>query len=202
MTHHFTSRKEKRYRYYVCQTAQKQGWASCPTASVPAGELEAFVVEQIRLAGRDSSVIQDALAAAQREQEAKLKGLTQERRALGRRVQRITSRLRQLAGNTGAADVLAALQDELREAEQRTSHLDDKIARIKVNLLDDQQAQAAMEQFEPVWASLSPGEQARVIHLLVQRVEFDGEQGRVSITFRANGIKTLAQQPAPKEHVA
>jgi len=200
MTHHFTSRKEKRYRYYVCQTAQKQGWASCPTASVPAGELERFVVEQIRLAGRDSSVIQDALAATQREQEAKLEGLTQERHALGRRLQRITSRLRQLVGKTGAADVLADLQDELRQAEQQASHLDDQIARGKSKLIDDQQTQAAMEQFQPVWASLSPSEQARVIHLLVQRVEFDGEQGRVSITFRANGIKTLAQQP--KEQVA
>ena len=28
-----------------------------------------------------------------------------------------------------------------------------------------------------------------------QVVDYDGAQGRVSVTFRANGIKTLAQQP-------
>ncbi|RLC67213.1 MAG: recombinase family protein [Chloroflexi bacterium] len=42
-----------RYRYYVCSKAQKTGWHSCPTKSVPAAESEGFVVERIRCIGRD-----------------------------------------------------------------------------------------------------------------------------------------------------
>jgi hypothetical protein len=30
--------------------------------------------------------------------------------------------------------------------------------------------------------------------LLVERVDYDGKLGTVSVTFRPNGIKTLAQQ--------
>ena len=40
---HSTKDGNKRYRYYVCQSAQKRGWQSCPSPSIPAGEIERFV---------------------------------------------------------------------------------------------------------------------------------------------------------------
>jgi site-specific DNA recombinase len=45
-----------------------------------------------------------------------------------------------------------------------------------------------------VWEQLSPKEQARLIRLLVERVDYDGAQGSVAITFRPGGIKTLAAE--------
>jgi len=48
MTHSTATRGARRYRYYVCQTAQKLGWTACPTKSVPAEKIEASVVEQLR----------------------------------------------------------------------------------------------------------------------------------------------------------
>jgi site-specific DNA recombinase len=43
----------KRYRYYVCSGAQKRGWKSCPSQSLPAEQIERFVVEQIRALAQD-----------------------------------------------------------------------------------------------------------------------------------------------------
>ncbi len=52
MVHHFatkgTGKSKRRYRYYVCLRAQKEGWATCPGPSLPATDLEKFVLEQIR----------------------------------------------------------------------------------------------------------------------------------------------------------
>ncbi|HON69193.1 MAG TPA: hypothetical protein PLS23_22165 [Phycisphaerae bacterium] len=48
--------------------------------------------------------------------------------------------------------------------------------------------------FEPVWDTLAPREQARILHLLIQRVDYDGVNGNVSITFHPTGIKTLADE--------
>jgi site-specific DNA recombinase len=48
MAHSVTVRGTRRYRYYVCVAAQKHGWASCPTKSVPAETIEASVAEQLR----------------------------------------------------------------------------------------------------------------------------------------------------------
>ena len=52
----------------------------------------------------------------------------------------------------------------------------------------------ALEQFGPVWESLTPREQARLVQLLVEKVEHDGKAGTVAITFHAAGIKTLADE--------
>ena len=37
-------------------------------------------------------------------------------------------------------------------------------------------------------------EQARVVHLLVSRVDYDGQHGKASITFQPLGLKTLASE--------
>ncbi|MFT3881786.1 MAG: recombinase family protein [Gemmatales bacterium] len=49
MTPSHTSRLQtRRYRYYVCTKAQRHGWNSCPSKSLPAGQLESYVMEQLR----------------------------------------------------------------------------------------------------------------------------------------------------------
>jgi hypothetical protein len=44
--------------------------------------------------------------------------------------------------------------------------------------------------------SLASREQVRLIQLLVEQVDFDGVQGRVSITFHRSGIRALADELA------
>jgi site-specific DNA recombinase len=48
-----TSRGTRRYRFYTCVQAQKRGWDRCPSKSIPAGQMEAFVLEQIQGLARD-----------------------------------------------------------------------------------------------------------------------------------------------------
>lgn len=49
MTPAHTSRMQTRhYRYYVCTQAQRRGWNSCPSKSLPAGQLEGYVMNQLR----------------------------------------------------------------------------------------------------------------------------------------------------------
>jgi site-specific DNA recombinase len=48
LTHSVAARGTRRHRYYVCQTAQKRGWAACPTKSVGAEQIEASVIDQLR----------------------------------------------------------------------------------------------------------------------------------------------------------
>src|SRR5205823_9548197 len=45
---HTTRDGTRRYRYYVCCAAQKRGWDTCPSKSVPAAQIEQLVVSQIR----------------------------------------------------------------------------------------------------------------------------------------------------------
>jgi hypothetical protein len=50
----YTAKPGRRYRYYVCRTARQNGWSSCLTKSVPARIIEDSVVDQLRIALRDS----------------------------------------------------------------------------------------------------------------------------------------------------
>ena len=44
----YTKKKGRVYRYYQCHAASKNGYETCPVRSVPAGNIEAAVVTQIR----------------------------------------------------------------------------------------------------------------------------------------------------------
>jgi hypothetical protein len=44
----YSSKKNRRYRYYVCHTVRREGWKSCPTKSVAANLIEDSFVVQLR----------------------------------------------------------------------------------------------------------------------------------------------------------
>jgi len=59
-----------------------------------------------------------------------------------------------------------------------------------------------LAQFDGIWAALTPTEQARVLALLIERIEFDGKGGNVSITFHPPGIKAMAGEAKLEETAA
>ena len=54
-----TRRGNKQYRYYVCAMAQRRGWDSCPSKSVPARAIERLVVEQIGQLSPDEPALEN-----------------------------------------------------------------------------------------------------------------------------------------------
>ena len=197
MMHTYTSKGNRRYRYYVCYTAQKQGWHACPSKSVPAEEIERFVVEQIRAIGKDPAVMAMALDQARAqalEESASLESdakITE--RDIGRIHAEITKAATNAATNGHAASRLAELHERLREAEQRLTELRDQAERARRGMVTKAEVDSALEAFTPLWDALTPREQARVLQLLIQRVDYDGANGKIAVTFHANGIKTLGQ---------
>jgi site-specific DNA recombinase len=72
MTPSFAAKnKTRRYRYYVCCAAQKRGWRTCPSKSLPAVEIERFVLDQIHALGIDHNLLRKALAQKPKGQSAK-----------------------------------------------------------------------------------------------------------------------------------
>ena len=53
MTSMTTRRLGRRYAYYVCQNLVNRGAKACPGSRAPAGELERFVVDRLKAAGRE-----------------------------------------------------------------------------------------------------------------------------------------------------
>ena len=68
------------------------------------------------------------------------------------------------------------------------------MSRLRRDLIDETDVARALAEFEPVWQSLSPREQSRLMQLLVSRVEHDARDGTLAIEFHPSGIKALANR--------
>jgi len=101
-----------------------------------------------------------------------------------------------------AADAgqLGRIKEQIATLEKRATEVRERIIAVSRERVDQREVEAAMSVFDPVWETLTPREQARIIHLLVERVDYDGKRGKVSVTYRPAGIRELAQQR--KEAVA
>ena len=109
------------YRYYVSQTVLKHGAGSCPVGRVPAGGIEAAVIDQLRAVFRQPEIV---------------------------------------AGTWNAARTHG---DDITEADAR----------------------AAQQHLDPLWDEVFPAEQARIVALLVERVDI-GTAG-LNVWLRTDG---------------
>ncbi|MDP8238395.1 MAG: recombinase family protein [Candidatus Hatepunaea meridiana] len=194
-------KKNTCYRYYVCSRAQRQGWHTCPTKSVPVVDIERFVIDRIRSIGRDSDLITETLNQARSQVrdgteklESELLIVTEELKRHTKEVDRLLNDTAQrFEDHTRKSTRLTDLEDQIRFARQHAESLQEEIAKKKTELVDETALTSALEGFDPIWESLLPRERTRVIHLLIEKVGYDGENGMLSITFRPTGIKTLVE---------
>jgi site-specific DNA recombinase len=133
MTPTHTRRKGKLYRYYIATSALRSGVSdNNPIRRIPATEIEAAVVHQIKLLVQSPEIVVATWRAAKQT----IKGLT------------------------------------------------------------ERQVRDHLHSFTDVWSELFPAEQARIVQLLVARV--DVSLAGADITFRTDGLGSLLQDLRPE----
>ena len=209
MSHTYTQKGNRRYRYYVCVSAQKRGWHNCPSKSIPAREIERFVVDQIRCIGRDQELIAATLAEATTQGKERIRELKVEQGSLQRELGRHNAEVHKLVARLPSCVEtenpetarLADLEERILTSQRRITETREETAVIELNMINEKELALALAAFDPVWESLSPKEQSRILHLLIERIDYDGHQESISITFRPSGIKTLAEQFGSEEQL-
>ena len=203
MSHSYSSKGSRQYRYYVCTHAQKRGWETCPSPSVPAGEIERFVIDEIKCIGRDPTVIKQTLAQARNQTEEQIECLNADRNLLRKQLRDDHGELGRLAATARPGDPrMADLHNSIRHGERRLTEVESELATLTGDLVDEAEVAAALADFDAVWDCLTPREQARVLELLVECVTYDGQGGNISITFRSCGIKMLVGELAQRKEEA
>lgn len=199
MSHSYTKKGSTLYRYYVCHKAQKQGWASCPAPSLPAAEIENFVIDQIRRVGQDPGIVRETLAQSRVQTQTTAERLKKEKNALERAILGLYERLNQAITDGASESAFAYIQDEIRDKEQRVSEVVDEMTTISTLLIDESDVRDALSRFQDVWAALSPAERAKAIHQIVDSIQYDGHSKELSISYHPIGIKTFNQEQQSKE---
>jgi DNA invertase Pin-like site-specific DNA recombinase len=123
-----TRKGSRLYRYYVSQAVLRQGREACPVGRVPAGAIEAAVIDQLRALFRQPEIV------------------------------------------VGTWVAVRAGADDITEAEAR----------------------AALTELDPLWDELFPAEQARIVALLVERV--DVRVHGVEVRIRPSGLAGLVRE--------
>ena len=200
-THTTKDGGKKRYRYYVCTAAQKRGWHTCPAKSIPAGEIERFIVDQIRCIGRDQRLQHETFAASRMKAEANIAELESEHLGIQRDLARWNIEVRKLLSQISPTDsdgpalkLMADHQERIGNATRRSVEIREEIGTLKGGIVDEKQFATAVSSFDPVWDSLTSHEQARLVHLLIQTVDYNGSTGDIEITFHPSGIASLAEE--------
>ena len=200
MTHTFTSKGSRRYRYYTCTQAIKGGRKRCPSGSLPAGEIEHVVLEQVREMVNDPAWVADTLAEAGRELERRRERLVGEQRSLQRAVRQYAKQIEDLVtqedGPDSAVGQVADLNDQIRDAERRLRTVDEELAGVQGQEVSHADVAAALGDLGRTWETLSHRERARVVQLLVDRVDYDVSDSTIEVVFHAEGIAALATDPA------
>jgi site-specific DNA recombinase len=203
---HTTRAKGKRYRYYVCSRATKMGWNSCPSKAVPAGEMEEFVVDQIRSIGQDEDLIQQTVEQMRVHAEERIAALEAEERGLERDLKYWDDEVRNLAkqippGDTTSPSLarLTDLNERIRLAEHRLQTVQVERESLKQQRAAEGNLRATLRQFDPVWDALTFHEQAGLLQQLVTRVDYDGGAEKASVTFHEAGLQLMADTVADFE---
>jgi site-specific DNA recombinase len=155
---HSTHAGTIRYRYYVCSSAQKRGWHTCPSKSIPATQIEDLVVRQIKTIGQDPLVLREVLAEARRQDDARAAELEAEQRTLEKDLRTWHGELRSLSGQIRVGDDngpligrLAELQERIGLVETRVRKVREQVHAIHHQLLDADETARAMSVFDQMW---------------------------------------------------
>jgi site-specific DNA recombinase len=171
MLHVFsTPRRGRRYRYYICAKAHNEGAGKCPKARMAAGPFEQFVVDQIKVMGTDATLVAKTAAAVEQVAAERETQIADERRLLRGRV-----------GN----------QDDL---DRRREELDAEANAIGTGAVDPDALRIALAGFQPIWNTLFPREQERILRLLIERITYHPDGGDVDLELRPCGINVLAAE--------
>ena len=195
MTYTFTRKKERLYRYYTCTRAISEGYDQCPSPSLPAAEIERVVIEQIKAATRNPILKDEVLRQVhQLVDGGRGELVTQERQTVSE-IRRCEGEIQKLSvGPTKpCAEQLASLHERVRVGTERLRDVREKLAETNDEGVDDREIGDLFDDFDAVWGTLAPKEQADVVRLLVAKVEFDGTENEVSVSFHDTGSK--AQSP-------
>jgi site-specific DNA recombinase len=207
MTPTHATKDGKRYRYYVCSVAQKRGCDRCPSQSVPAGQMERIVVEQISKLGQDPGRLKTILTEASKQRRTRLVALAEARRGLEQelaRAQALTENLRQKTRDQKQqpASELEAVRENIVHVEQRLADTKKQTLTLQQPVLEVELAARALAALEQEFGSLPVIEQARLIRLMVQRVDYDGAQGKLALTLDPAGLVAVVEEQIQQDQEA
>jgi hypothetical protein len=195
----YTKRHGKLYRYYLCQRASKNGYVVCPVRSVSAGLIEDLVMQRLRRVFRTPDFVARTLFAAQRREAADREDLAAEKARLSSELDGVRAAAQRLLDSLKQGDSafvrtdLDGLEAQQRDMQVRLAEIDAELDYLVRHPLDTREVGRQLQDLDSVWDNLFPGEQRRIVRLLVNEVMLHPD--RVELRVPQDGLGRLLADP-------
>ncbi len=201
MTHTSSRKRDKLYRYYVCNKATKRGRKTCPRPSLPAEEVERFVVAQLQSLTIDESLLDETSHRVQSTLRTRSSRIESELTALCSAISRTEQALNALSIPTSdiahesvRVNSLASLGEQLRRDEIRRRSLVRESEKTQSSHPTRVAIVNAIKNFNTLWDHLTIGERSRLLSKLVERIDHDPTEEILSITLSPTGLQAFGTQ--------
>ncbi len=162
-----TKKGKKLYRYYVCTNAHNNGYDKCPAPSIPAEEIERFVLERLVELGSNERVLDEVLHQAQALWQDQIKGMHRDERVLQLNIETLSQ-----GDEPSDHRKRMSLQAQLRS-------LREKIETAESSSITEKECDNALGQFEALLNHLTISEKSWLLQLVFERIDFDGRDGKI-----------------------
>jgi len=162
-----TRNGRKVYRYYVCTNAHANGYDKCPSPSIPAEEIERFVLERLLDLGSSEEILEAVIEQAEILWGEKIESLRRDER-------RLKLHLDVIEHGDDPAD-----HREKVKLTARLRNLREQINTAANSNISPLECESALGQFEALLDHLSIDEKHWLLKLIFKRIDFDGQTGKV-----------------------
>ncbi len=191
----YTVKNGKKYFFYLCSEHMKYGKCACERKRISARRIEREVIEEIRETAMDEPLVRELTKTAKAEFIRLKADLELKDVALRSQRKRLLDKLNYHRRKGNDPDKVTQLEAELAGTDQELVTVTEELEKLEPTF-SVTEFRAALRLFEPIWDALPFEDRFRLLELLIERVEYDGNEGKYgsySIFFRSNGIKSLSQ---------
>ncbi|KAB2911239.1 MAG: recombinase family protein [Kofleriaceae bacterium] len=186
-----TRRNRNRFRYYRCARRDRHGAHACALSPVRAEDLERLVLEQLQCLVKKRAVGASVTDEVGRQLAATRAALGVERASLPEQFAEHTRQAEEIARTMTTADDRAAGELALTESLAAAAAVERRLLDVDAELRELERAQRdlawigeTLANFELVWAALTVAERARLVELLLERIEVKPDRS-VDLTWRS-----------------
>ena len=201
MRHTSSGRGTKRYRYYVCGKAEKQGYESCPSPSIPARQIEGFVVDELRVFANDDQLIRDIYERCHEQNREDVDSQKREADSIAKFLKEDHAEMTHLVATAASADLIEATQSRIDKSETRLKELREAIDNHRPIRVSHASIRKTLGELDKAWDTIPPRERCRLMELLIEQIDYDGVEGTLDITFHPAGLASLGQDGNFARHI-
>ncbi len=188
----------KRYRYYVCGKASKRGHKTCPRASLPAEQVERFVVEQLQSLRINDDLLQETCINVHKTLAEQTKQLRDELLTLDQTLGNLQRAIDAYITPTGddrqeakRLAGLASLNEQLVRDLRRRTEIQRELTAIESTAPDRRTILSAIQRLDLLWDQLTNQERSNLITRVIQRIDHDPSDSTIAITLSPAGLKSF-----------